>query len=105
MGLGCRMAPSRLSQMTRAVDLAAPDSAAVSATGGGGSGARHRRVFSADSADLAEFDVDAARSVPPPVRRTRCAHPLPQILISDPSLTSSKPTPSPSHFTSTKTTE
>ena len=59
-----RMTPSRLSQMTRAVDLAAPDSAAVSAT----SGARHRRVFSADSADLSEFDADAARSVPPPVR-------------------------------------
>ena len=66
------MTPSRLSQMTRAVDLAsaAPDSAAVSATGGG---ARHRRVFSADSADLSEFDADAARSVAPPVRiPSRC---------------------------------
>ena len=48
--------------MTRAVDLAAPDSAAVSATG-----ARHRRVFSADSADLSDF-METARSLPPPVR-------------------------------------
>ncbi len=62
--------------MTRAVDLAAaaPGSAAVSATGGG---ARHRRVFSADSTDLSEFDADAARSVPPPVCRPGCPHPIP----------------------------
>ena len=56
------MTPSRLSQMTRAVDLAPPDGAAVSATG-----ARHRRVFSADSTDLSEF-MESARSLPPPVR-------------------------------------